>query len=68
LLLAGVGKFGLNLQCADLLIFATVPKSLFEYQQLVGRLVRIGQESVVSCELLYMSGTYEADLVKKVFG
>lgn len=64
LLLSGVGKFGLSLQCATRLIFATVPKSKFEMDQVIGRLLRVTQDHTVFCDILYMKDTCEEDAVR----
>lgn len=63
LLLSGVGKFGLNLQCASTLICMGVPKSRFELDQLIGRLNRIDQHERVQCFIPYHADSEEVQLV-----
>jgi len=46
LVMTNVGKYGLNLQNASYLIFADVPFTYSEIEQIIGRIVRIGQKSV----------------------
>ena len=64
LLLSGVGKFGLSLQCANRLIFATVPRTKFELDQVIGRLLRLTQDQTIFCDVLYMKDTAEEDQVR----
>jgi len=45
---ADVGQVGLNLQCAQVLVFYSVPWSPQEVEQWIGRLDRIGRRAVLS--------------------
>ncbi len=46
LVITGIGKYGINLQNSQYLIFADMPFTYNEVEQLIGRVVRIGQGGI----------------------
>lgn len=46
LVMTNVGKYGINLQNASYLIFFDLPYTFAEVEQLIGRIVRVGQQNV----------------------
>ena len=64
LLISGVGKFGLNLQVSSQLVCMGVPSSVFDLEQMLGRLNRINQSEQVRCYIPYHINTEEEKQVK----
>lgn len=66
LVFTGVGKYGINLQEASHLIIADIPFTPSEVQQLIGRIVRIGQRSIPVVHYLVCSETVEKKIYNKL--
>lgn len=46
LIITNVGKYGINLQIASYIIISDVPQTYAEIEQIIGRVLRIGQKSI----------------------
>lgn len=62
ILLTGAGKFGLNLQTSNRIIFVDMPYTPSDVFQYIGRVYRTGQVNDVFVHFLYSSNTLEEDL------
>lgn len=62
ILLTGAGKFGLNLQITNQLIFVDLPYTPSDVFQYIGRVYRTGQEEDVDVHFLYHADSLEEDL------
>ena len=62
ILLTGAGKFGLNLQITNKLVFMTLPYTPSDVFQIIGRIFRIGQEEDVDILIIYHKDSLEEDM------
>ena len=61
-MMTGAGKFGLNLQVSDTILFLDIPYTPSDVFQYIGRVLRTGQTKNVDVYFFYMLNTPEEDL------
>jgi len=62
IMLTGAGKFGLNLQITNQLVFTDIPYTPSDVFQIIGRVFRTGQTEDVDIRFIYCTGSLEEDL------
>ena len=62
IMLTGAGKFGLNLQITNQLVFTDIPYTPSDVFQIIGRVFRTGQTEDVDIRFIYCQDSLEEDL------
>ena len=62
IMLTGAGKFGLNLQITNQLVFTDIPYTPSDVFQIIGRVFRTGQTEDVDIRFIYCVDSLEEDL------
>lgn len=62
IMLTGAGKFGLNLQITNQLVFTDIPYTPSDVFQIIGRVFRTGQTEDVDIRFIYCIDSLEEDL------
>ena len=62
IMLTGAGKFGLNLQTTNQLVFTDIPYTPSDVFQIIGRVFRTGQTEDVDIRFIYCKDSLEEDL------
>lgn len=68
LLMTDIGKFGLNLQVANNVVFLSLPRNPADFVQIIGRVRRYGQDNEVKAYLIFMENTIEEDALRDLYG
>ena len=67
ILLTGAGKFGVNLQITNKLVFMDLPYTPSDVFQIIGRIFRTGQDKDVDIFMFYNKDSLEEDLFDNLY-